>query len=966
MSDDSKDDLSFDNDPGELKENENDLDFTFSDIPILGADKNKNTSFSFDTPEKDPALASFEALLSEQPKDDDDSEDDQTTDELSEDSKVTQSQIEIERVKAIRSAKRRKKKLVKLAFVGAGVTFVAALALLLFILFKPSAADNKAKDLTPKQLAALKAAKQKEKLDALMESADKLFENSKYDEALSLYKQVLEIDYPRSAAHLGLGKCLESNKKLDEAMKEYEKAINLAPETTASFNRLAHAYLKKDDKNKAKEILEKGALKFSDDQELLLSLANLYFELNDSEKALEYYKKLDTGNLEIKEINNFASLLQYESKNDAKKLLVTAARKFKNYQLYLSASDLVKDDEERLNILLDAEKERADSQESIDVLLMRIAEIYAGLDKKTETRNYLKKIKIEKLDSKLYAPVFKCARKAGLRLDDVFTIPAMKVPKDAKNSKVLTFLLYMLRLAPKSLDVQLLVLRELETTMPPDKVLDVYGDLCTYKRNSSIVCFLYAKAFQNASMIAAALKYYEKAVALKPDFYNPLLALGEIHLNQRQPLLALPFFKRCVELEPKANQPRELLTKAEILSGNEVKAMESYSKFLDSIKMTPSEKTLRLAEISMCMSTPALMGKYLSRLKAYAAMAKQYKILNAQKKLIFGDAKLSDFRGAQEGLLRQYKIIFLLSKGYLLKVSSVRTPKDEFPDFWKVYVLLKKNIIRRKRSLAIVEAALNDVAEAGKMVSVIARINKLPKTGDGEAAKARITVEDAEKKASTAFDVTAALIKSAAVVAKTAKTAAKIAKIAVDDTSVNSSADTKAKQAAAKVAEDAYKKAADAAAKTAVPAAEKWLEAAKAALTAAKWSRTSRAALAAARTTKIKVAKLKKCVNAFIAEKESVHSKKGNSILELLFEKTRGSSCIPKREIAAVWNGESCVENMGKLLHLIPENQRALYYCLLAEEYKYSEQRMKYRIALRKAMSAPRSVYRPLIERAYK
>jgi len=773
-------------------------------------DKDKNPSFSFDTPEKDPAIASFEALLSEQPKDDDseydqsDSEFSDTDEDLSEESNVSQSQIEIKRAKVIRSTKRRKKKIIFLTMLGGGAALLISIVVLLVVLIKPSG-DNNGKPLSPKEQAALKAAKIKEELDALMVKAEKLFDDGKTAEALSIYKKVLEADDSRSAAHLGVGKCLESANKLDDAMKEYELAVELTPETTAPFTRLAHALIEQKDKAKAKTVLEKGVSKFPEDQDLLLALANLCYETNDSETALDCYKKLDTGNLDLAEIKRYATLLQYESKEDAKKLLVTAARKFKNFSLYLFASQLAKDDNDRLTMLLDAEKEMGDDQKLLNGILFRIAKVYAVLNQTDKTKEYLEKIVIGQLDPELFAPVFELARESNLSIAGTFTIPDMKLTKDSKDNKTLAFLLYMLNLAPEKMNVQLLVLRELEATMSVDKVLDVYGDLWSLKRKSPTVCFLRAKALQDASIVDSALKYYMKAIDLKPDFYNALLSVGKIHLATRNTSRAGKIFKKCVKLRPKADQPRKLLAETEIMMGRDLKAMENYSKFLNTTKLSPSQKTLQLAKIALRLATPKVLDECLAKLNVDPAMAGEFKKLTAKRKLLFGGAKLSDFAGAKKGLFRQYKMIYLLSRGELTKVLTVRTPKEEFPDFWKVFVMLEKRIIKRKKYQPPTEKAKVDAGNNAK-----------------------------------------------------------------------------------------------------------------------------------------------------------------NDIITLLYEKTRKSPNIPEKMAAAIWNGKRNLEYAENLLSLIPMDQLALYYFLQAVEYKHTRQLTKARIRLRKAMSAPRSVYRPLIEHAYK
>jgi tetratricopeptide (TPR) repeat protein len=710
----------------------------------------------------------------------------------------------------MRRAKRLKKKLKLVAIAGGGVLVVVGLVVMLMFLFKPSSNNNDGKPLTPKQLAAAKAERHKEKLDAMMDAADKLFDNADYDEACAKYQAVLDTDDNRSAAHLGLGKCFESNHDMDEAKKEYQKAIELNPETTAPYNRLAHALIE-NDKMRAKEVLLKGVEKFPEDEELMLSLANLCFETGDAGKALETYKKMDAGKLDLKDVRNFASLLEVESKEDAKKLLISAAKKFKNLSLYMSAGELANDQSDRIAILLDAEIAMANDNAHIDDLFFRIAKAYSDDGQNENVFTYLKKINIEKLDKNLYSPVFKLARTSGIALEDAILIKDAKEHPNSKKPKILALVLHLLKLAPKRIDIQILLLNELESALPTDEVLDIYYDLLTSKQSDPIACFLYATALKNASMVTTARKYFIKAVGLKTDFYEALFALSEIQMTLKQWKQAEISLNKCIKIKPKDFVPRELLIKSEIMMGKGEASLKQFALFLNTTPLSASQKTLKLAELAMHLPSPGMVDEYLTLMKPYPELAGKYKELEAKRKMLFGGARNSDFSSARKGLFRQYRIIHLLSQGKYRVVLTLHTPKDEFPDFWKVYIMLKKRIIKRKPY--------------------------------------RPPVDETEK------------TKSA---------------------------------------------------------------------------------------TKPKVTKKKK------------------DIIELLYEKTRTSKNLPEKIFSGIWNGDQNLQYAEKHLSQVPPDQLALYYILLAEEYTHAKQRTKARIRLRKAMSAPRSVYHPFVKYLYR
>lgn len=835
MSDDPKDKMSFDNDPGKLDQDNDDLNFTFSNIPLLGSEKDQNDAFSFDSPDKDkdPSLASFEALLHEQPKADGEQVDDENSDmdhasdsdfgmndvyeDLPDDldesinDATAQSHFDVERVKSLRRAKRIRKNLKRFAYIGSAALILGGLVFFVVFFLTPSSRNNDGKPLTPKQLAAAKAARQKERLDALMVSADKLFDDGKYDAASSKYQEVLDTDDARCAAHFGLGKCFESGNDLEEAKKEYQRAIKLNPDSPAPFQRLANA-LAQDDKMEAKKVLLKGVAKFPEDEELLLTLANICYETGDAGKALETFKKMDASNLDLKDIRTFSSLLEVESKEDAKKLLISGAKKFKNLSLYMSAGQLAKDNDDRIAILLDAEKEMSEDQKHIDTLVYRIAKAYADDDQTENSLTYLKKIRIEKLDKDLYASVFKLVRDSGFSLKEAIVIENVKTPTGAKNPEILALVLHILEVAPKRIAIQILVLNELLAVMSREDVVGVYRDLFFMKKADPTACFLFATALKNDAALDAATKHYVMAVGYKPDFYEALLALSDIRMLMRQWAKAAISLRKCIKLKPQAIAPREILTRAEVMLGKGDEALEQYALFLNTKGLSASQKVLELTKLAMLLPTPSKVDKYLTRLKLYPEQSRNYKELEAKRKMIFGGARDSDFSSARKGLFRQYRIIHMLSQGKFREVLNLHTPKDEFPDFWKVYVMLKKRIIKRKAYQ--------------------------PPLSKEEQAKATTPTEPVAKK------------------------------------------------------------------------------------------------------------------------------KKG--IIEQLFDKTRASKNIPEKMMAAIWNGKQSLKYAEKHLPQVPLDQLALYYILLAEEYKHSKQRTKARIRLRKAMSAPKSIYRPLVEYLYR
>jgi len=130
-----KDPFSFEDDPGALDDNS--VDFTFSDIPVLG--KSKVDPNIFDTSSVsgkggvDPGVASLEAMLTADgaaaPDDSDMSPQDMAV-------SATNMSVDIHKVRSAKMAKKRKKRMVALFVMGgAGLTLLVLLSVgaLLFL-----------------------------------------------------------------------------------------------------------------------------------------------------------------------------------------------------------------------------------------------------------------------------------------------------------------------------------------------------------------------------------------------------------------------------------------------------------------------------------------------------------------------------------------------------------------------------------------------------------------------------------------------------------------------------------------------------------------------------------------------------------------------------------------------------------------------------------------------------------------
>jgi len=663
------DSFSFENDPGKLSE-EDDIDFTFTDIPVLGTDKKKDL-FSFDDlPETqpDPSLASFEALLTEQPKTD--GEDGEGGSEDLSAFDATASTMDVQKIMKSRGAKRKKKIIIIASSVALLLCVILGVIIVMFVM-SPTQEEEKEKVLTPAEKAAIAKKKQQDRIAGMLKSADSQLKANEAKKALASFKNILKMDSRNFDAYTGIGRCYENLKETKQAEDNYTKAINLKSKKATPYILLAKILIKSDKKPQALELLKKVQDKFKENSKIALLLGSIYYDNGDSEHALEAYRVIKNRKEFSEEtIRKFGKLLEDDSRKDAEELYMYAGKKFKSSSFFISAANSAESSSEKIKVLTKALKILPESDKDIDELKFILSQAYINDGNKSEASVTLQSINLKKLDKKQCEQLIPLATASGI-------------------ADIEGYCLKLLESNPKEVALQEAILKELAKTQPPEKLLDIYSSWWTSHTNEPVANYLYAKALGDS---ITAKKYFETAIALNPQFYEAILELAKIDIKINNTSAAVKNLQKAINLNNKKITPHKLLAIAYVKQEKEAKAIEEYSKFLDSQGYKESKKALLLLEIALLMKTAEAANKCLAQIKKDSSMLQEYKENNAKKKLIFGGASDSDFKGTKTGLLRKYYILYLLSKGRVATLMKLRTSKKEFPEFWKIYLMRKKHM----------------------------------------------------------------------------------------------------------------------------------------------------------------------------------------------------------------------------------------------------------------------------------
>jgi tetratricopeptide (TPR) repeat protein len=118
-----------------------------------------------------------------------------------------------------------------------------------------------------------------------LQLATLLFQIGEYDEAVSEYKKVLDLQPDNRKALYGLGQSYEANNDLQEAIDAYKRFLELEPTNEQVRNRIIVLYYQTGEKDEAIKEAETYAILSPDDPDAWKRLGALYLSQGDYQKA---------------------------------------------------------------------------------------------------------------------------------------------------------------------------------------------------------------------------------------------------------------------------------------------------------------------------------------------------------------------------------------------------------------------------------------------------------------------------------------------------------------------------------------------------------------------------------------------------------------------------------------------------------------------------------------------------------
>jgi tetratricopeptide (TPR) repeat protein len=131
----------------------------------------------------------------------------------------------------------------------------------------------------------------------LLEQANILFKEKKYDEVLSLMKQFLEQNPEAYQAYASIGECYKEKGDFDQAIENYSIVIEKAEKdkekgkemTARSLAGIGECYLEMQDIEKAQKYFEQSIETYPENEILACNLGEIFFSKKKIDEALKYF-----------------------------------------------------------------------------------------------------------------------------------------------------------------------------------------------------------------------------------------------------------------------------------------------------------------------------------------------------------------------------------------------------------------------------------------------------------------------------------------------------------------------------------------------------------------------------------------------------------------------------------------------------------------------------------------------------
>lgn len=532
---------------------------------------------------------------------------------------------------------------------------------------------RKKKELTPEQLNIDPNLKDSEKLENYFKWAEKLFEEKKYDKAEIVYTKLLPTGWRSESLLARLGECRDQQKDQQKAIEFYKKAINAGFGSNVEIpNRLGILLKEQGKYQEIYDILSPLQERFVSCVPFQLLLAETYWQLKMKDKSLTAYRAINKQFLNQEQLGNFAELLMEKGdKKEAFSVYLFLAQNFHDFDSFVKAAEVAPDQNLKTAVLTELIGKTLGRPEWNYYNLL-LGECLLSQGKKKEAVTVLEKVKPEKLKGEHALRFLKLVAE----LDDSSAL--------IESCEIILTQNYI-----NNLPVQEEIRDALITAGKRELAEKVFSKQVVLFPHSPIANYMFATVINSNKL---KQKYFNAALDINPKFYSAALALGKLYSDEGELENAISKFQYCISINPNLDTPRYLLAIVKIRQSEDPAILKEYQSFLQKNGTQEPQVLKQMVLLAQYLPTSTEAMKYIDAMAKYPELNEYAQLQLIRTKLMYGTLQESDFKGVTASGVKKYHTLFLLGQGKIREVMMMPLLKEEFPDYWKVFLCWRKNI----------------------------------------------------------------------------------------------------------------------------------------------------------------------------------------------------------------------------------------------------------------------------------
>jgi tetratricopeptide (TPR) repeat protein len=417
-------------------------------------------------------------------------------------------------------------------------------------------------------------------------------------------------------------------------------------------------------------VLRDAAAAFPDEKDIFLLTGQACLALERETEALAAWRRLAEVDFpdELLPIH-LALLRRHGDTAETFRFALFTARKNQQAKDYLMAAENAPDVDQRLFVLAEAAGLFRDNPDRDKIALLR-AESMLDAGKRNEAAMLLKSLRLEDQPAESLPRLAELTVRAGSidALRDVWMEIRRLYPNDVALHERLSTMLV--------------------ETGGRQQVRSLYGRWMADEPTQPLPRYIFALGLDDDEL---ALSTLEEALSRNPSFAEATFAAGELARRLGDHDRAARHYQAAMRLRPGHRETRYGLAMNNIARDG-ADALRAYESFLVGQRVPRHEALPQLLALAQQLPGPAAAEIVLAEMATIPELADLHRRQRVRTRLIYQQVTDQDFAGGYPRELREYHILHLLGQGRLGEVLMMPTPKEDFPEFWKVFLCWRDDI----------------------------------------------------------------------------------------------------------------------------------------------------------------------------------------------------------------------------------------------------------------------------------